>query len=138
MNHYNLFLDDERRPYQAWQYMRHMSYINKEWIIVKSFDEFVILIESKFRTNEFPELISFDHDLADVHYGYLHGEIPYDTFAEKTGWHCAKWLTEFCMDNNLKLPNYLIHTMNPVGGENIKGLLENYQKHEANKFEEER
>lgn len=50
----------------------------------------------------------------------------YDLFDEKTGYHCAKWLVEYCMDNNAPLPKWNIHSANPVGKENIKMLLENY------------
>ena len=48
---------------------------------------------------------------------------------EKTGYHCAKWLINYCMDNNLELPNeIIIHSMNPYGSENIKSLFNTYFK----------
>ena len=41
---------------------------------------------------------------------------------------CAKWLVNYCLDRNLDLPEYYIHTMNPIGAENIKSLFESYEK----------
>ncbi|MDP9961886.1 cyclic-phosphate processing receiver domain-containing protein [Chryseobacterium lathyri] len=66
-----------------------------------------------------PEMISFDHDLADIH--YLKPDS--DEYAEKTGYECAKWLIEYCMDHYLDLPKFYCHSMNPVGKENILSLL---------------
>ena len=50
------------------------------------------------------------------------------TFSEKTGYDCTKWLVNFCMDNNLKLPDYYSHSMNTVGRRNILGYLDNFVK----------
>lgn len=51
------------------------------------------------------------------------------TFKEKTGYSCAKWLLDYCMDNKLLLPKHiLVHSMNPIGGENIKSLFDTYNK----------
>ena len=77
-----------------------------------------------------PELISFDHDLADEHYG-THDqldEIEYLLYEEKTGYHCAKWLIDYCIDNNVEPPHYLVHSMNTAGATNIKYLIENYKR----------
>jgi hypothetical protein len=72
----------------------------------------------------FPEIISFDHDLSDRHY-----IDPYfQEYVEKTGYDCAKWLVEHCMDNNLDLPKFYCHSMNPVGKNNIESLLNNFKK----------
>ena len=51
---------------------------------------------------------------------------------EKTGYDCAKWLVDYCMDNGLKLPEFEVHSMNPAGGENIRMYLENFKKHQEN------
>lgn len=47
---------------------------------------------------------------------------------EKTGYDCAKWLVEYCLDNNLKLPKWNIQSANPVGKDNINGLLLSFSK----------
>lgn len=56
--------------------------------------------------------ISFDHDLGE-------GENGYD---------CAKFLVNWCIDNDYLVPDYAIHSANPVGRENIKSIFESYRK----------
>jgi hypothetical protein len=52
-----------------------------------------------------------------------------DPFIEKTGYHCAKWLIYYCIDNHKELPQViLIHSMNPAGSINIKSLFDTYLK----------
>jgi hypothetical protein len=51
----------------------------------------------------------------------------YDEFVEKTGYDAAKWLIEFCMDNEVVLPKFLVHSQNPVGRENIELYLANFK-----------
>ena len=86
---------------------------------------------------EWPAKISFDHDLADEHYHPTmtdpakYEEIAAD-FKEKTGMDCAKWLIDFCMDNGLKLPEYVVHSMNPSGARNIHSILYNFTKFQRN------
>jgi hypothetical protein len=125
---YWLFLDDERTPIMAYDYTRKYEYaLVESWIIVRNYDQFVATVSKR----GLPELVSFDHDLADVHYGYLHGDIPYDKFTEKTGMHCAQWMVDYCLDNGQLLPNYMVHSMNPAGKKNIKSLLDNFKKFQS-------
>lgn len=121
---YNLFLDDERSPKSAYGYMHLPIYLQAEWIIVRNYCDFISLIQN----NGVPNLISFDHDLADEHYRML--DFNYDApNLEKTGYHCAKWLIDYCLDNNKELPKQIIiHSMNPYGSENIKSLFETFFK----------
>ena len=87
-----------------------------------------------------PDTISFDHDLADEHYTPEYFWDNYEEskkfqewrgqyYQEKTGMDCAKWLVDYCMDNKKKLPEIFVHSANPVGADNIKGLLDNFVKH---------
>ena len=96
-------------------------------MVVRSYKEFVDYIVKR----GLPKLISFDHDLADAHYEQCNGDfINYDELEEKTGYHCAKWLVNYGMDNGyIQLPDFMIHSMNDVGGKNIYSLLFNYEKH---------
>lgn len=112
---YRLFLDDIRTPESTYSYIKNPIYKEK-WIIVRSYNEFVSYITE----NGIPSLISFDHDLADM--------ITDDVMTEKTGYHCAKWLIEYCIDNKINPPDYLVHSMNTAGASNIKYLIENYKK----------
>jgi len=117
---YRLFLDDERVPYSpngelmdAYNYTKNGNYINYDWIVVRTYAEFVSHIEK----NGMPLLISFDHDLADFNGSY-----------EKTGYDCVKWLCDYCIENSYKLPNCLYHTQNLIGQMNMKKYIENYKK----------
>ena len=126
---YKLFLDDIRDPRMVYYYWTLPLYLTPDWTIVRNYDQFVNVINAK----GMPELISFDHDLADVHYpktaGDMNKPISYDNMTEKTGYHCAKWLIDYMIDNNITdLPEIYVHSQNPVGRENIKSLFDGFKK----------
>lgn len=114
-----LFLDDIRYPIEAYHYTQQNIFLRKDWHIVRNYEQFVNRILEK----GLPEMISFDHDLADEHYLGPDSQ----EFVEKTGYDCAKWLVEYCMDYYLDLPEFYCHSMNPVGKENIESLLKNFK-----------
>lgn len=61
-----------------------------------------------------PNHISFDHDLG---------------MEERTGYDFADWLVDKDLDNPGFLPSdftYNVHSANPVGAANIRGLLSRY------------
>lgn len=117
---YNLYLDDFRNPSDSAYHSKNNICLKLEWVVVRNYNEFVKCIEK----NGIPEIISFDHDLADIHYDY-----QTDLFSEKTGYDCAKWFIDYIIDNNLQLPKkILIHSMNLVGSKNIKSLFDSYIK----------
>lgn len=119
-----IYLDDFREPKDSAYYLDNPIYVNLEWIIVRSYDEFV----NDTLTNGLGDGYSFDHDLADTHYAHQNN-IDYDVFSEKTGFDCAKWLINYCIDNQKELPTtILIHSMNPAGSLNIKSLFDSYKK----------
>jgi len=120
---YKLFLDDERMPSKV-------SWIDLPlgpWEIVRNYDEFCNII----RTKGMPSFITFDHDLGFEHYPFNETnpnlEIPYSTYKEKTGYHCAKFLIELCIETGLKVPEFTVHSLNVVGKENITKLLNGYK-----------
>lgn len=132
-----LFLDDYRAPEDCLKYMHarigseNLIYRSQNWDVVKNYPEFVAYITK----HGLPEVISFDHDLADGHYheNMQKGELNYsgDSFNDdynKTGYHCAKWMIEYCMNNNVKPLRCIVHSMNPVGTENITALIDNFKK----------
>jgi hypothetical protein len=115
-----LFLDDLRYPIDAYHYTKQDIFLRDDWEIARNYHQFV----SSIIEEGLPEFISFDHDLADEDYLESDShEIP-----EKTGYECAKWLIDYCMDRNAELPKFFSHSMNPVGKENIESLLNNYKK----------
>ena len=129
---YKLFLDDVRSPKSANSYMRMPIYLQDGWIVVMNFYAFISLIQNK----GLPEVISFDHDLADIHYKEQNFNYE-DPNYEKTGYHCAKWLIDYCLDNNKEVPTrIIIHSMNPAGTQNIKSLFDTYFKVYGIKYEQ--
>ena len=108
---YKLFLDDIRDIWQVYPDIAD----DRDWKKALDYNEFCKII-TKYGM---PYFISFDHDLGDKQYYGL-----YDN--EKTGYDCAKWLVNYCIDNKLKLPKYKCHSANPVGRDNILGILDNY------------
>lgn len=119
INKWNLFLDDVRDLETTHQYMKNSDYLLKEWVIVRNFQEFVEALKSH---SELPDLISYDHDLADEHYdvSMYHGVPQYsqvaENFREKTGLDCVRYLIqEYLEPRKIRHPDYLIHSMNPVG-----------------------
>ena len=73
---YKLFLDDMRHPRECMYYhMPHMPmnkviYSETDWVIVRSYTDFVQKITELFEQKKFPWLSSFDHDLSFEHYEY--------------------------------------------------------------------
>lgn len=127
MKTYNLFLDDIRNPKDCFSYTNQPVYLMDDWVVVRNYRNFVQIVTE----NGMPTVISFDHDLADFHYGVQDhvDQDFYDICEEKTGYHCAQWLINYCMDNNKELPlAILIHSMNGPGSLNIKSLFVTFQK----------
>ena len=126
-----LFLDDIRQPKDACHLVQDWArlYFNDEWDVVKTHRDFVIWVKK----NGVPTHVSFDHDLADIHYDIDFND--WDVYTaeqlgvEETGLDSAKFLVTYCDDNGLKLPEYQVHSANPVGRRNIKAYLENAKKH---------
>jgi hypothetical protein len=123
---YNLFLDDVRIPKNVTLYDNDPIYNELNWIIVRSHNELMDYIKK----NGIPKLISFDHDLADVH--YLHqNNINYKEISvyEKTGYDSLKWVCYYTLNNKLKLPIMLFHTANSVGKKNMIFFYKTFIKH---------
>jgi hypothetical protein len=123
-----LFLDDIRHPHDVYRYTQQTMFLQKKWEIVRNYIEFVQWIT----TNGLPDFISFDHDLADMENASSNpftdnekSEERQDAHVqnEKTGFECAKWLVDYCLDNNFDCPKFYCHSMNPVGKDKINSLL---------------
>jgi len=96
-----IYLDDIRNPK------------SKGWTVLRNYEEFVQHIEEY----GLPDEISFDHDLGED-----------KTKEIKSGYDCAKWLCEYCWGNGLPLPNWNVHSANPVGRDNIIAVLQSFEK----------
>lgn len=118
---YNLFLDDVRCPSGAYVYTCNEIFKDKEWIIVRSYEEFVEYIE----VNGQPDFISYDHDLADIHYDPMTQRESFE-YHEMTGLECTKWYIDYCIENDIRPCEYFVHSANPVGANNIRHYINNY------------
>jgi hypothetical protein len=124
MQNYKLFLDDIRVPLDCTKYntpnMPKTQDIYKEdWVIVRSYNEFVDVIKEYYAAGKTIETVSFDHDLAD-----------FQDNVEYTGKDCAKWLVAFCIDNNISFPKCFVHSANTVGAIGIMNTLNDYFKYQ--------
>lgn len=120
-----LFLDDIRNPSDCVKYMHQRIgalnpiYLEGDWYIVRNYDQFVKAVTKYWKDITH---ISFDHDLADVHYHEsMTNEQAYNEYLkdikEKTGTDCAKFAEQFYRGRTL--PTMFVHSMNPVGTQNI-------------------
>ena len=109
-----LWLDDLRNPH------KYMSRILNEIGLVEidnlywatSFDVFKECIIR----HGLPDYIFFDHDLGLTETGEV----------APSGYDCAKWLVNYCLEQSIPTPSYFIQSMNTVGKENIQSLIDNY------------
>lgn len=101
-----LFLDDERDPSDV-TWVPGFDH-TLDWEVVRSFDEACAFV----KTVGVPDVVSFDHDLG----------------LGKTGLDFAKWLIEYDLDYAVLKPGFAftVHSMNPVGRENIRALVQSY------------
>lgn len=107
---WNLFIDDERMPAQV-TWGNEAFYQQFPWTIARNMKQVQELV------NEwgFPDFVSFDRDLGAN---------------EPTGKDIANWLIQYDMDNDRsKIPDnfqFFVHSKNPIGKQNIEGLLNEY------------
>ena len=78
---------------------------------VKTYDEFVTQVKA-FDKDISSCIVHFDHDLGE----------------DKDGYDCAKWLIDWCLQNDYGVPDYDIQSANPVGRQNIESVFESYWK----------
>ena len=117
MNKINLFLDDIRTPNMSHNSEKGLGvgYSDEStWVIKRDYFSFIDYLNENL---ENIELISFDHDIAS----YRNGR-------EYTGKDGANYLIELCLDRNIKMPKWYVHSDNTVGAYNINSILNNYIK----------
>lgn len=79
---------------------------NEEWYKVENYHQAIAAIDYFNSCENGIDIISFDHDLGE----------------KKSGYDIAKYLVEF----NIHINRYDVHSMNPVGRDNIIQLLNHY------------
>lgn len=122
-----IFLDDIRVPKDCIIHMQQrigplcVIYYT-DWIIVRNYDEFVKVIKTNFKEITY---VSFDHDLGEdvaklaIEDGISKRKARQAKKNVKSGYDCAKWLRQFYSEAECKLPVMFVHSMNPVGTDNI-------------------
>lgn len=102
---YNLFIDDERFPPDD----------GREWVIARSSQEAIFTVVAR----GVPMFVSYDHDLG----------------GDDTSMCFITWMIDRYLDGELgTFPvNYTIHSQNPIGARNIKGLLDGFISSEVDK-----
>lgn len=127
-----LWLDDWRDPWDTeidWMVFSPIGRdVNVVW--VKSYKQFTEWIT----TNGLPDAICFDHDLGKLtevemrKLGYSKKEAREKKNMELSGYDCAKWLVDYCMEKNTDIPDFNIQSSNGAGKLNIESYLNNYRK----------
>ena len=136
MNRTLLWLDDLRNPtdniWNDWITRQGVNPTDYDITWVKNYDDFTYWIVK----NGLPDVVCFDHDLGqDIAIErYTTGGMT-KTQAKRlkkletmSGFDATKWMVNYCMDNDLRLPDWYIQSANPVGAENIKSYLQSFVK----------
>jgi len=147
MKPYRLFLDDMRRPEDAFvpgvrtkdigivsttSLLDLTGTIPVDWVVVRNYDEFEFML----RSAGIPSMVSFDHDLHLEHIRHYFndtinsGIVEYGNLKNKTGLACAQLLIDMCITNNTEktqFPKWYVHSANEWGGANISTLLNSYK-----------
>ena len=79
-----------------------------DWVVVRSSSEALEYIQ----TNGMPEFISFDHDLG----------------GDDTTMVFLRSLVKSLWDGTNNIPDYTVHSANPVGSKNIVSFMESWKK----------
>ena len=133
-NNYKLFLDDVRTLEETYEMTKNPIYLEYNWVIVRNYHDFINFFNYDFQF--LPNVISFDHDLADEHYIKMLNQENNDfgySYKEKTGYDCLKWLIKHLdgqqiNNNRIKKIKFLFHTANPIGRENMENYYKNWMR----------
>lgn len=118
---YGLILDDVRSIEESLQIsnLTMPCFEIKDFSLTKNYEQFCDFIKK----SGVPTFVSFDHDLGLDEMITNENGFHIVKWSEKTGLDCAKFLVDYCHDNNHKFPLYRVHSANPVGKENIRQYI---------------
>ena len=129
---YNLFLDDLRVVKDAVIHKLNRKLIEEskipavDWWIVRSYDDFVKTVKEK----GVPNVVSFDNDLSQEQTRYFvrnHEKNGFNVDVyNDNGISCARFLIQYCKEQNKPLPTYYVHSANY----HAVDFIENLMKHE--------
>lgn len=114
---YKVFLDDVLNPSDVLDKMSGSSHLrkyeDKDWIVARSYEDFVNVVAKNYLEKKTLEFVSFGHDLSE------HSN-------DKTGLDCAAWLSAFTVELNQVFPTYEIHSSNPNGRNKIDNYINRF------------
>ena len=122
MKTYKVFLDDYRDPRDLYPQMDNEIYLEQNWLVVRSYEEFTTYIEEYHRRGAFPRFISFDSRIATLQFVDVDAD-SVELFVERTGADCAGWLADFTARHQLSLPLYAVHSAGEEGEQTIASKL---------------
>lgn len=105
-----VFLDDERTV----DFIQDKVQLDKyHWIVIRNYFDFIDFIDDNL--NDIG-LVSFDHDIDSFDEGNI----------EWTGKDAALYLQRACQEREVLHPDFLVHSMNNIGKQNIISHIKNY------------
>ena len=114
---YKVFLDDILNPSDVLDRMSDSSHLrkyeDKDWIVARSYEDFVNVVAKNHSEKKTLEFVSFGHDLSE-------------RTNDKTGLDCAAWLSAFSVELNQVFPTYEIHSSNPNGKQEIGKYIKRF------------
>lgn len=121
---YFLFLDDARILGKDISFKHLESNPFLPVITAKNYEDFTNTIIGE----GVPELVSFDIDLHVSHYQELTKGNPLyflkSNIWPRCGFHCAKFLIEYCKNKKVEFPRYYIHSANHVAADYLRKYIE--------------
>lgn len=125
-----LYLDDLHSPKQKLNRLTLKHFKRIVW--VTNYPSFVEWIYE----NGLPDAVSFDHDLHKSQYApEEHWVGTYRIWRKQnkstfpTGTDCAKFLVKYCQREDIQLPIWSVHSLNPIGSLELSTVLMNYAEH---------
>ena len=118
----------DKPPYiDEWVQFKNLKEM-KEW-----FQAFLETNNCDVATSNFPEIISFGHDLVLEHTAAesirpIGSPIFYSKFKEPTGLQCAEWFTQWADKHEVTPKRLCVHTENPMGQARILDHLNNWKR----------
>jgi hypothetical protein len=114
----NIFLDDVRNIEDVkWVVLPALA-SGEYWTVIRSHDAFCKYVDELAEMGVPVKRVCFDHDLAEEHYP---GSEDYSS--GNTGYDCAKHLAQVIIDNDWPLPEYIVHSLNPVAKDRIDAAM---------------
>jgi hypothetical protein len=95
----NIYVDSKKTP------------IDKDWTVVRSYHDFILLINQSF---DFIKIVSLDYYLNDA------------VSPEKTGLDCVKYLIDYCDKNHKFLPRIFTHSRDITSAQEIVTSVNNH------------